>query len=359
MKTKGCVANKIAKRIALFVCIAAMFVSLAGCRKSTKPIAEISIFIWSEYLPQTVLDKFQERYNVKVNMSLYTSDAEMYAKVKGSPKGTYDVIDVGGDFYIIKLKEEGYLAKLNHANIPNIRFISPDSLGKYYDPNNDYSVPYMGVVATLCYNINMVQTPVFSYIDLYRPEFKNSLVLPDDYRLVIGSINLMLGYDFNERDPAKLALTQEKLIELKPNVKLLDSDSPKTAMISGETSAGLMYSGEIAIAMEENPDIKIVFPPEGQYYGFDSLCVAEGAKNKEWAEKLINFILEPEISKMISDMFPYANPNMEAVKILGETYLNNPAKNIPSDALARSQTTTDLDNETLSLYNDIWTQFTK
>jgi spermidine/putrescine-binding protein len=348
----------IATGIPLALLMAVAFGSFAGCNKSAKPVAEISIFIWAEYLPREVLDKFEDRYNVKVNMTNYSSDADMYAKVKSSPLGTYDVIDAG-DFYVKKLSDEGYLDKLDFANIPNIRFISPDYLSRYFDSENKYSVPYMGGIATLCYNANMVQTPVVSYIDLYRPEFKNSLVLPDDYRLTIGSINLMLGFDFNETDPAKLAQTQAKLMELKPNVKMLDTDSPKTAMISGETAAGLMHSGEIAIAMEENPDIQIVFPPEGQYWFFDSLCVAKGSKHKEWAEQLINFILEPEISKMISDTFPYANPNMEAIKIMEESFLSNPAKNIPRDVIANGQSTIDLDNDTLVLYDDMWTAFTK
>jgi spermidine/putrescine-binding protein len=282
----------------------------------------------------------------------------MYAKVKSSPQGTYDVID-SAEFYTQRLYNEGYLEEIDFANIPNMRFISADYLNKYFDPENKYSVPYMGGVAPLCYNASMTQTPIVSYADLYRPEFKNSLVLLDDFRVIIGAVNVMLGFDYNERDPAKLAQTQAKLIELKPNVKMLDSDSPKTAMISGETSAGLMYSAEIAIAMEENPDIKIVFPPEGQYLFFDSLCVVKGSKNKTWSEKLINFLLEPEISKMISEVFPYSNPNVEAVKLLGAEFLNNPAKNIPPQALAKGLSPTDLDNATLDLYNDIWTQFTK
>jgi spermidine/putrescine-binding protein len=291
-------------------------------------------------------------------MNTFSSIADMYAKVKSSPLGTYEVIDAA-EFYIKRLVDEGYFDELNYANIPNMKFISPGYLGQYFDPENKYSVPYMGGVAPLCVNTSVVKTPVTSYADLFRPEFKNSLVLLDDFRVIIGAINIMLGFDYSERDPAKLALTGAKLLELKPNVKLLDSDSPKTAMISGETSAGLIYSAEIAIAMDENPDIQIVFPTEGQYLFFDSLSVAKGSKNKEWAEKLINFILEPEVSKMISDVFPYSNPNTGAVKLLGDEFLNNPAKNIPAPALARGKSPVDLDNETLVRYNDIWTQFTK
>jgi spermidine/putrescine transport system substrate-binding protein len=39
----------------------------------------------------------------------------------------------------------------------------------------------------------------------------------------------------------------------------------------------------------------------------------------------MNYILQPEVSKKISEAFPYLNPNMEAVKLLTEEQRNNPA----------------------------------
>jgi spermidine/putrescine-binding protein len=146
-------------------------------------------------------------------------------------------------------------------------------------------------------------------------------------------------------------------MELKPNIKIIDSDSPKSAMISGETTLGIIYSAEISIARDENPDIEIVFPTEGQYLFFDSFCVAKGTKNKEWSEKFINYILEPETAKKIVDVFPYTSPNEAALKIMDESYLSNPAINIPADAVARGFTPINLDNATIQIYNDIWTRF--
>lgn len=57
----------------------------------------------------------------------------------------------------------------------------------------------------------------------------------------------------------------------------------------------------------------------------DSLCIPLGAKNKAEAEAFINYILKPEVSKVMSDEFPYTNPNLEARKLLSEEQLKNGA----------------------------------
>ena len=318
---------------------------------------EINLFIWTEYMPQTVLDAFKQKYNINVNMTTFSSIADMYAKVKSSPAGTFDVVDCA-EMYIQIMGKEGLLEPLDKSKIPNLKNITPSYLKPWYDPENTYSVPYLGGVATLCYNKSKIPNGIKSYEDLFNPSLKNSIVAINDFRVLIGTVNKMLGFDYNETDPEKLKQTQKKLMELKPNIKLLDSDSPKTALISGEASVGFIYNAEIALAMDENPDIKIVYPDAGQYLFLDSLNIAKGSKNKEQAEKFINFILEPEISKMISEAFPYTNPNAEAMKLMDDTYKNNPARNVPETAVQKGFLTKDI-GSTLDTYNDIWTEFTK
>jgi spermidine/putrescine transport system substrate-binding protein len=45
----------------------------------------------------------------------------------------------------------------------------------------------------------------------------------------------------------------------------------------------------------------------------------------------MNYILRPDVSKLISDEFPYTNPNAEARKLLSPEQMSNPAS-YPKDA---------------------------
>jgi spermidine/putrescine-binding protein len=339
---------------AVMVAAVMLGVFATGCSRKPK---ELNLFIWTEYMPQSVLDAFQKEYGVKVNITTFSSIADMYAKVKSSPEGTFDVIDAA-EFYIQKMGDEGLIDKLDYSNIPNLKNVSPAFLKQWYDPNNSYSVPYLGGVATLCYNSKTVPQGISSYEDLFSKKLKNSIVMIRDFRVIIGMVNVMLGYDYNETDPAKLAKTRAKLMELKPNVKLLDSDSPKTALITGEASVGMIYSAEIALASAEKNEIRIAFPQKGQYLFLDSLCVSKGSRNKDMAEKFINFVLEAKTGKMIIESFPYTSPNTAALALMDEKFRTNPAKNIPETALQRGLSVKDV-GKTIDLYNDIWTEFTK
>jgi spermidine/putrescine transport system permease protein len=307
-------------------------------------------------MPDSVFEKFTEETGIKVNVSTYSSNEDMLAKVKASNEGLYDIV-VPSDYMVKMMISEGLLAEIDKDNIPNISNIGSQYLGQSFDPDNAYSVPYMGGVATLCVNTSKVDEEITSYSQIFDPKYENSIVMLDDFRAVTGVVAKSMGYSMNETDSATLDKIGEKLMELKNNVKALDSDSPKSLMISGETSIGFMWNAEIALSIAENPDIEIVFPDEGCYLFLDNLCVLKGAKNQENAEKFIDFVLNPEISKSISEEFPYLNPNTAAVELLGDDYINNPASNIPEDVFANGEYIQDV-GDALEQYNTIWTEFT-
>ena len=84
-----------------------------------------------------------------------------------------------------------------------------------------------------------------------------------------------------------------------PLVKVYDSDSPKTALLNGDVDLGVVWSGEAAILIKEQPEkFAYVLPKEGAHMFIDSLAHPEGrARTSTAAHKFINYILRPEVSK--------------------------------------------------------------
>jgi spermidine/putrescine transport system substrate-binding protein len=114
-------------------------------------------------------------------------------------------------------------------------------------------------------------------------------------------------------------------------VRAYDSDAPRNALLKGDVDLGIVWSGEAAKCYQQNKAFKYVLPKEGAHQFIDSLCIPKGAPNKDAAEKFINYILRPEVSKLISDEFPYTKPNTEARKLLSKEQLENPASYPPGD----------------------------
>jgi spermidine/putrescine-binding protein len=318
---------------------------------------ELNLYIWAEYLPDSVLERFTEETGIKVNVSIYSSNEDLLAKVQGSNEGIYDVV-VPSDYMVKMMAEEGLLEELDKEALPNLDNIAESFLDPSFDPDNTYSVPYMGGAAMIVYDSSVVTEPITGYQELFDPKYANSIVALDDFRAVIGMTAKSLGYSLNTTDEDELAEVATRLEQLKPNVKLLDSDSPKSAMLSGETSIGYMWNAEVAICQEEDPSFEAVFPSEGCYLFLDNLSILKGAKNRENALKFINFILEPEVSKMISEEFPYLNPNEEAVALLPDSYRDNPVSNVPPEVIAKGEYVQDLGAD-VGKYDELWTEFTR
>lgn len=330
-------------------------IALTGCGNSnTDETKEINVFNWSEYLPQTVIDKFQEETGIKVNYETYDSNEQMLAKIS-TGNSDYDIA-VASDYMVDIMIKQGLLQEFDAANVDNIKNIGDEYKGASYDPDNKYSIAYMVGSAMIGVNADKVTKKITSVGDLWDPVFKNSLVVLDDERAIIGLALKKLGYSINETDPAKLEKAKQELLKLKPNIKAFDSASPKKLLISGEATGAYVWNAEVALANKDNPSIVGVYPTEGVYLWQDSFVLPKGGQHKAEAEQFINFLLRPDISKMISDVFPYTNPNVEARKLMDKAVTDNEIVYPTADAVKNGEHLRDL-GDTTQLYDEIWTEF--
>ena len=114
------------------------------------------IYNWEEYIPEEVIKSFEEKYNCEIVYDSFASNEEMYAKIKAGGGG-YDVVFPSGDHVSI-MKKEGLLLKLDHSKIPNLKYLDKEILKKMsYDPNQEYSVPYMMDSTGICVNKKYVK----------------------------------------------------------------------------------------------------------------------------------------------------------------------------------------------------------
>lgn len=343
------------KIISLVMCATLMF-SLSACGsegdKSNKK--ELNIYVWTEYVPDSVIEKFEDETGIKVNVSTFSSNEDMLAKVKAESDGTFDIVQPT-DYMVEQLISQDMLEKLDKDKLTNIGNMNEAYMNPSYDPGNVYSIPYQGGMGAIGVNTSKIEGTITCYNDLFKPEYKNTLVVLDDTRALIGITSKTLGYSMNETDPAKLEEVKTKLLTLKDNIKLYDSDSPKSALISGDCTLAFCWSAEIALAMEENPDIQIVFPEEGAFLFMDNWCVTKGAKNYDEAMEFINFMMEPENVLLVMEEFPYLNPNQAAMDQNPE-YASNPAKNPPAEEIAKGEHVQNVDTATLEILDQMWTE---
>jgi len=304
--------------------VAAPLPALAQKKKNS-----INLFCWSEYVPQEVIDGFTKETGIKVNVENYASNEEMLAKLlAGGSK--YDLIQPS-EYTIEALAKIGKLEELNLANIPNIKNLDPKYTKLAHDPEGKFTVPWMVGSVGIVVNTAKVKDPIKGYKDVFSGKYKKRIVVLNDAREIVSWALSSLGLPINDITPENLEKVKPVLKEWLPQIKVYDSDSPKTALLNGDVDLGIVWSGEAAILFKKNKKFAYVLPEEGAHMFIDSLAIPKGAPNKENAEKFINYILKPEVSKLISEGFPYTNPNAEAVKLLSKAEQTNPASYPPGE----------------------------
>jgi spermidine/putrescine transport system substrate-binding protein len=305
------------------VLLVALAVLVASCNRGAGRPQELNLFAWSEYVPQRVLDGFTEETGIEINYESYGSNEEMLAKLM-SGATRYDLVQPS-DYAVEALIDENALQPLDWTKIPNFKNVGAEYRNRPHDPQQRYTVPWMAGTVGIVVNTERVQDDVKGYGDVFQEKFKGRIVVVDDPREMVTWALATQGLSPNEITPETLARARAVLARWLPLVKVFDSDSPKTALLNGDVDLGIVWSGEAALLFNEHPKFRYVLPAEGAHEFVDSLAIPAGAPNPDAAHAFMNYVLRPDVSRLISQNFPYTNPNIEARKLLTQDERANPA----------------------------------
>lgn len=324
----------------------------AGVAVAAEPKV-LNVFNWSEYIPQSVLDQFTKETGIKVVYTTYESNEAMFAKIKLLKGKGYDIV-VPSTYFIDLMRKDGLLAKIDKTKLKNYSQLSPRVLKQPFDPENEFSVPYMwGNVGLMVNRTALDPAAVTSWNDLFRPELAKSIILSDDLRDTFGIALKALGYSVNTTNEDEIKAAYEWLLKLKPAVRVFDVTATKQAFIGGEVKGGMSWNGDAFIAMNENPELAYIYPKEGVPLWLDSLAIPVGAEHKDNAHKFIDFLLRPDIAKLCVEEYNYSSPNLGAQKLLDKPHAKSRATS-PTDADLKNSEFTNSVGKTQAVYEKYW-----
>lgn len=315
----------------------------------------VNVFNWEDYIDESVLEDFTAETGIKVNYMRFTTNEDMMVQAEANPSA-FDVI-FPSEYCVERMISKDLLAEIDYANVPNAKYILPSLLNPSYDPNNAHSVPYMWGTVGILYNTKMVTEPVDSWGILWDTKYQNNVFMLDSIRDSMGITLKYLGYSMNTRDPIALEAAKDKLIEQKQSgvVKAYQVDETKDKMVAGEAALAVVWSGDAQYAIDLNPDLAYVIPKEGSNVWVDAMVIPKAARNKENAEKFIDYLCRPEVAQKNCEAIWYSSPNTGAIELMGDSYTSNTTMN-PSDAdIANCEYFNDI-QDFIEIYNDLWLQ---
>jgi spermidine/putrescine transport system substrate-binding protein len=346
---KPAVKTAAALRVRLAVFALALFVTVfGGCGRKSR----LYIYNWTYYTPDSVIEKFEKEFNVRVIYDEFASNEDMYAKLKAGGSG-YDIIFPSADYVSIMI-QQNMLVKIDKNKIPNLKNVDPAVLRQAdYDPNMDYSVPYYFGAAGVAVNTTYVPDFIQSWSIFGREDLRGRMTMLDDMREVMGDALAYLGYSVNTVNPSQIDEARRLVnSKWKPNLVKFDAEAFGKGYANGDFWVVQGYPEVVFEEIAEMPELreKTVFfiPLEGGPAYIDSMCILKGSKNIDLAHKFIDFIHRPEIYAEFADIFGFpATANIPAREFkTGDSWYTE-------KELANVEVKKDIGND-LELYNNAW-----
>ncbi len=352
------------RRLPKALICAAIGLSLASCSNSSDPATDgaadsditLNLYNWSEYMPQEILDGFEDETGISVNYTTFDSNEAMYAKLKLLDDSSQYDLAIPSTYYVEKMAKEDLLQELDKSKLSNFKNLDTSFTNTKVDPDNKYSIPYMWGSTGLAINGDEIDpATVNSWNDLWRPEYKNQVMLMNDMREVFGMALLTLGYSGNSTNPNEIKAAYDKLTTLMPNVKTFNSDATRIPYIEGETNIGMTWNGEAVMANDEGlTSLVYKYPSEGAILWMDNFVIPKNAKNVDAAHQFIDYLLQPENAKIVSEEIGYASPNISARELMEDSVRNNKTIYPSKETLAKAEFQEDVGDAALQVYQQYW-----
>ena len=359
------------KRILFLLMALCMVMTLTGCQsgetaESGKAVEQVvNVFNWEDYIDPEVCNLFEQETGIKVNYMCFTTVEDMIVQVEANP-GAFDVC-FPSDYIIERMINKGMLAEVNFDNIPNSDQILDHLLNPDYDPENKYSVPYMWGTVGILYNTAMLpdlDPENTSWSILWDPQYQNSIFMMDSIRDSMGVTLKYLGHSANSVVIPELFEARDMLIEQKKLgvVKAYQVDETKDKMVAGEAAMAVVWSGDAMYAIDLNEDLDYFVPVEGSNVWCDSAVIPKTAKNKENAEKFIDFLCRPDVAAMNWNYIWYSTPNKGAIELIedpngdyeGYEYTDNRTLSPTDEIMDKCEFFRDIPENYLSVYEALW-----
>jgi spermidine/putrescine transport system substrate-binding protein len=311
---------------------------IAGCEKKKEDLGtEVSLTTWPDYHEMSNFEKFTSETGVKVNITVFGSNEEMFAKLKAGGTG-WDVL-VPTNYTIETYVAEGMFEPLDAAMVPNYdpksytdpRFTEPGTVGgKLYAVHKDW-----GTTGYVINSAKVTDKPTTwkEFWDLTNTKYQGRTMVHDYQLTTIGNALKYFGYSFNSNDEKELADAEKLLLDSKPNLFAINSDY-KPSLLNGDAYMSVCWTGDAKQLKKTDPAYEYILGKEGGEIWADFYAVPKGAPHRAAAYALINFLLEPKVNAAEVGFHGYPVADKRVIDLLPAEVVSDPIMYPAAELLA-------------------------
>ena len=326
-------------------------VLLAGC--SFKP--KLIIYTADKIIPQEILAGFEKETGHKILNEIYTGTEAIFAKLHADKKGNYGLV-IADDYTVENIISEKLAQKIDRSRLNNYRNINPAYQKQFYDPADEYTIPYGARVYAIVCNPKIIETPIRSYLDLWHPVLAGKVGLIDNFRVINGMGLKIMGESFNCGEMNQIRTSGELLSLLAPNIRVIGDNQVENELISGGISVALVGTPQAKKAKTEKPELKVIYPQEGPGINLMAIFIPAGLQKTDAAYVFLDYILDAKRGAACFEFLGLHSTFTASDQFINEKYRE--FLTLPAEFGQKSlEIIQKISPEAEALHNRIWTEF--
>lgn len=289
----------------------------------------LTIFTWPLILDPQYLKKFEKETGIKLYISYYESNQELFSKVQATSGSGYDII-MPSDSTVELLVKDKLLKKIDRSKLTFYDQLNKHLLGNYFDPNNEYSLPYFWGVYGLGINRKYFggKLPPATWALLFQQNvmpFKIGMTDESREAILLAAFYLFGTIDI-ANDPEKLAQVKQLLIKQKQWVEAYSESRSEYLLASQSVPVAMALSPDIYKVKDDYPYLDFVIPQEGSFIFIDSIVIPATTTKDDMIYTFINYLYRPEVLDYHRQKFGFCSPVQEKVPQMPENFCPSAAQ---------------------------------
>lgn len=274
----------------------------------------INILAWPQVLDAQYLKDFEKKTGIKVNVSYFEYNEELLAKIKLVDQHDYDLI-MPSDYAVKPLIEEGLLKKIDRTKLNFWHQLYPTLLGHYFDPYNDYTIPFYWTTIGLGIDrdyFNDLPTTSWSLIfdEQYAP--KHIAVFDSSRELPLAAAQYLFG-SIDGINEEKFLAIKELLIKQKSWVELYTDFRSEYILASKTCPVAMVFGSDLVKVMRKFDNIEFFIPQEGGFILIDSFAIPVVSKKDEVIYQFLNYLYDQKVLEKYVKKFDFFPPTKTVV----------------------------------------------
>ncbi|MDR0771115.1 MAG: spermidine/putrescine ABC transporter substrate-binding protein [Burkholderiales bacterium] len=327
----------------------------------------VRFYNWNNYIADTTVTRFERACNCRMVQDYFSDHEEMLAKLAAGATG-YDVMVPTGNV-VETLMAQKMIQPIDKSRLKNLDQIKPEFLSMWFDPENQYSVPYGYSVTLIGYNAEKIKElglPVDSWALIFEPELleklQGKITVMDSQRELFAAALLYLGYSVNDGDEEHLREARDLILRAKPYWAAFNASSYIKELTIGNIWVAHGYSNDMFQADQDaraagRPfTIASSLPKEGAVLAVDNMVIHKSAPHLDLAYQLIDFLIDKQSTAELSNLTGSGSINALSLEYIDQDIKDNKAVFPDAETFKHLHQLKDYSRKERRLANRLWTE---